>query len=163
MTLISSLTLTTGTSNDRATRSAVRWRVPVSLVGTVGSGTRWTLARAMRVASALRMIAPSIFASSLRRCGLYGASSRKPPLQMASTSGPSPTTTSAPILARTTRSSPSRSGVPGATVARAVCSASAAGPRVVMDRSLRRSESGCCEGLGHGGDAEQLHALDARR
>ena len=134
MTLISSLTLTTGTPSDRATRSAVRCLVPVSLVGTVGSGTRCTLARAIRVPSAARMIAPSIFASSLIRCGLYGASSRKPPLQMASTSGPSPSTTSAPIFARTTRSSPSRSGVPGATAASALWSASAAGPMAVMDR-----------------------------
>ena len=93
MTPISSLALMTGTCSDRATRSAVRWRVPVSLVGTVGSGTRCTLARAMRVQSALRMIAPSILASSDMRCGLYGASSRNPPLQMASTSGPSPRTT----------------------------------------------------------------------
>ena len=70
MTPISSLALMTGTCNDLATRSAVRWRVPVSLVGTVGSGTRCTLARAMRVQSALRMIAPSILASSDMRCGL---------------------------------------------------------------------------------------------
>ena len=39
----------TGTGMERATRSAVRWRVPVSVVGTEGSGTRCTLARAMRL------------------------------------------------------------------------------------------------------------------
>ncbi len=37
---------------DRATRSAVRCRVPVSVVGMVALGIRWTLARAMREASA---------------------------------------------------------------------------------------------------------------
>ena len=120
MTPISSLAEITGTFSERATRSAVRWRVPVSLVGTVGSGTRWTLARAMRLPSVEMMIAPSILASSDSRCGLYGASTRKPPEQIASTSGPSSTTSSAPALARTTRSMPSRSGVPGATLARAL-------------------------------------------
>ena len=49
---------------DRATRSAVRWRVPVSMVGMVALGIRWTLARAMRAASADTMMAPSILASS---------------------------------------------------------------------------------------------------
>ena len=70
MTPMSSETEMTGTSIERATRSAVRWRVPVSLVGTFGLGTRWTLARAMRLASAARMMAPSILASSDRRWGL---------------------------------------------------------------------------------------------
>ena len=92
---------------------------PVSLVGTVGSGTRWTLARAMRPPSVEMMMAPSIFASSERRCGLKGASTRKPPEQIASTSGSSLSTSNAPALARTMRSIPSRSGVPGATRARA--------------------------------------------
>ena len=59
------------------------------------------------------MIAPSIFASSDRRCGVNSASSRNPPEQMFSTAGPSPTTISAPILACRMRSIPSRSGVPG--------------------------------------------------
>ena len=48
---MSSDTEMTGTSMERATRSAVRCRVPVSVVGTLGLGTRWTLARAMRLAS----------------------------------------------------------------------------------------------------------------
>ncbi len=60
----------TGTLIDRATRSAVRCRVPVSVVDTFGLGTRWTLARAMRLALGARMMAPSILASSERRCGL---------------------------------------------------------------------------------------------
>ena len=98
MTAMSSDTEMTGTSIERATRSAVRWRVPVSDVGTLGLGTRWTLARAMRLASLARMMAPSIFASSDRRWGLKAASSRKPPEQMLSTSGPSPTTMRAPML-----------------------------------------------------------------
>ena len=110
---------TTGTSSERATRSAVRCRVPVSLVGTVGSGTRWTLARAMRPPSSREMIAPSILANSDSRCGLNGASTRNPPQQIANTSAPSPRMNRAPVLARTTRSIPSRSGVPGATGASA--------------------------------------------
>ena len=59
------------------------------------------------------MMAPSIFASSDSRCGLNAASSRNPPEQMLSTSGPSPTTMSAPMRACRMRSRPSRSGVPG--------------------------------------------------
>jgi hypothetical protein len=45
------------------TRSAVRWRVPVSWERIVGSGISWTLAIEIFVALALRMIAPSIFAT----------------------------------------------------------------------------------------------------
>src|SRR3954451_11542010 len=65
------------------------------------------------------MMAPSILASSLNRWGVNSASSRKPPEQMLRTSGPSPTTMSAPLLAWSIRSRPSRSGVPGATAASA--------------------------------------------
>ena len=119
MTARSSDTEMTGTSIDRATRSAVRCLVPVSDVGTLVLGTRWTLARAIRVALAARMMAPSILASSDSRWGLNSASSRKPPEQMLSTSGPSPTTISAPMLACRIRSRPSRSGRPGATAASA--------------------------------------------
>ena len=119
MVAMASETVITGTSMDRATRSAVRWRVPVSLVGMEALGTRWTLARAIREASAARMIAPSILASSLRRWGLNSTSSRKPPVQIESTPGSSPTTTRAPRLAWRTRLSPSRNGVPGATRASA--------------------------------------------
>ena len=130
MTFIRCDTEITGTLIERAMRSAVRWRVPVSDVGTFGLGTRCTLARAMRLASAARIVAPSIFASSDSRCGLYAASSRNPPEQMLSTSGPSPTTMSAPMPARRIRSRPSRSGEPGAT--RASASRRAALRRAVM-------------------------------
>ena len=47
-----------------ATRSAVRWRVPVSLEGIVGSGISCTFARASFVIAEFTMIAPSIFDSS---------------------------------------------------------------------------------------------------
>ena len=116
-------TVSTGTPSERATRSAVRCRVPVSEVGTVGSGTRCTLARAMRLASAAKMMAPSIFASSESRWGLKAASSRKPPEQMFNTSGPSPTITSPPMPAWRIRSIPSRRARPGATWASAARSA----------------------------------------
>ncbi len=112
----------TGTAMDRATRSAVRCRVPVSEVGTLGLGTRCTLARAIRLASEARMMAPSILASSESRWGLKAASSKKPPEQMLSTSGPSPTTTRPPIFACRIRSSPDRRWVPGATTLNAVLS-----------------------------------------
>ena len=119
ITDIAADTDSTGTSIDRATRSAVRCRVPVSVVGIVDLGIRWTLARAIREASGARMMAPSILASSERRWGLNSASTRKPPVQIDSTSGPSPTTTKPPRLACRIRSSPSRSGRPGAAIARA--------------------------------------------
>ena len=45
------------------TRSAVRWRVPVSSDRIVGSGISWTLAIAIFVALAFSTIAPSIFAT----------------------------------------------------------------------------------------------------
>ena len=45
------------------TRSAVRCLVPVSWERIVGSGISWTLAMVIFVAFALRMIAPSIFAT----------------------------------------------------------------------------------------------------
>ena len=45
------------------TRSAVRWRVPVSWDRMVGSGISCTFAIAIFVAFALRMIAPSILAT----------------------------------------------------------------------------------------------------
>ena len=62
-----------------ATRSAVRWRVPVSAEAIVGSGMSWTFAYAIREADSLTMIAPSIFASSKRSCGVNGTSSAIPP------------------------------------------------------------------------------------
>ena len=65
------------------------------------------------------MMAPSIFASSDRRWGEYSASSRKPPVQTDRTAGSSPTRISAPCLACSIRSRPSRSLVPGAIIASA--------------------------------------------
>ena len=56
----------TGKPVCRATRSAVRCRVPVSWVTMVESGIRWTPARMMLVASRSQTIAPSILASSRR-------------------------------------------------------------------------------------------------
>ena len=64
MMLRSSDTEMIGMSTERAIRSAVRCLVPVSEVGTWVLGTRWTLARAIRLPSGARMIAPSILASS---------------------------------------------------------------------------------------------------
>ena len=80
----------TGTSIDRAIRSAVRCRVPVSDVAMAGLGMRWTLARAMRAASAETMMAPSSLANSDSRWGVNSASRRKPPVQMDNTSASSP-------------------------------------------------------------------------
>ena len=51
MMCIDWLTEMTGKSVWMATRSAVRWRVPDSSVGIVGSGIRWTPARTIRVPS----------------------------------------------------------------------------------------------------------------
>jgi hypothetical protein len=45
------------------TRSAVRWRVPVSSERIVGSGISWTLAQPIFALLLERMIAPSILAS----------------------------------------------------------------------------------------------------
>jgi hypothetical protein len=45
------------------TRSAVRWRVPVSSDRIVGSGVNWTLAIASFVALAFSTMPPSIFAT----------------------------------------------------------------------------------------------------
>ena len=133
MTDIAAETDRTGTSMERATRSAVRCRVPVSVVEIVASGMRWTFARAMREASAAMMMAPSILANSDRRCGLNSESRRKPPEQIESTSGPSPPTTRPPRFARRIRSRPSRSAVPGATMANAPLMAACW--RVITSRS----------------------------
>ena len=46
----------TGKPVCRATRSAVRWRVPVSSDGIDGSGIRWTAARVIRVMSRSMMM-----------------------------------------------------------------------------------------------------------
>src|SRR5829696_2946685 len=105
----------TGTPACLATRSAVRWRVPVSTVAMAGSGIRWTLAQRMRLAVSSRTRAPSILASSERRWAVKGTSIWNPPVNSASTWGGEPSTIRAPVLARRIRSSPGRRGVPGAT------------------------------------------------
>ena len=124
---------------------------------------------AMRLASLARMMAPSIFASSDRRCGLNAASSRNPPEQMFSTSGPSPTTISAPLFACRMRSSPSRNGVPGETAPRAARSsglrryawATAAWYRYAASRpSCSRRER---HGLHRVAKRRHADELDARR
>ncbi len=85
MMCIEAETEMTGTPVWRATRSAVRWRVPVSAVTIDGSGIRWTPAIRMRVASRSRMIAPSILASSRSPVAVNGTSSANPPVDIAST------------------------------------------------------------------------------
>ncbi len=52
------------------TRSAVRWRVPVSSERIVGSGTSCTLAIVIFVALALSTMAPSILATWYSRAGV---------------------------------------------------------------------------------------------
>jgi allophanate hydrolase subunit 1 len=68
-----------------ATRSAVRWRVPVSSVGISGSGTNCTPARTMRDRSPVTTTPPSIFDSSRSRVAENSTSSVKPPVHSAST------------------------------------------------------------------------------
>ena len=68
-----------------ATRSAVRCRVPDSVVSIEGSGSSWVAARRIRVTSRSRMIAPSILASSRSRVAENSTSSGKPPVAMEST------------------------------------------------------------------------------
>lgn len=69
----------------RATRSAVRWRVPVSSVGMLGSGTSCTLARTILARSLVTTTAPSIFDSSRSRWALKSTSRWKPPVASCST------------------------------------------------------------------------------
>src|SRR3954452_8780278 len=111
-------TETTGRPDWRATRSAVRCRVPVSMVSTAGSGISWTPALTIRADSTSRTIAPSILASSRRAVGLNGTSRAKPPVEIALITRLRPSTTSAPVRPRRIRSKPSRSGEPGAIRAR---------------------------------------------
>ena len=64
--------------------------------------------------------APSILDSSRTRVAENSTSSTKPPVQIDSTVLSKPTTISAPVRPRRMRSSPSRKGVPGASVASVV-------------------------------------------
>ena len=104
----------TGNPVCRATRSAVRWRVPVSSDGMDGSGIRWTAARVIRVMSRSMMMPPSILASSRRPVAVNGTSRVKPPVQIDSTTRSWPSTIRAPVRPRRIRSRPSRRAVPGA-------------------------------------------------
>ncbi len=79
------LTDTTGKPVCFATRSAVRWRVPDSVVGTDGSGTSWVAARRILVQSSLTMIAPSILANSRSPVAENSESSANPPVEIDST------------------------------------------------------------------------------
>src|SRR5699024_3726872 len=107
-------TATVGTPACREVRSAARWRVPVSAAGCEGSGTRWTLARRIRVPSVDSTTAPSILLSSRRSAGPNSTSRSTPPAQMARTAGSCPSTISPPLPLRRMRSRASRRGVPGA-------------------------------------------------
>jgi len=109
---------TPGGPVGRAVRSAERCRVPVSEVGMDGSGTRCTLARSTRLASASSTRAPSIFASSATRWLVAAMSITKPPDTSCSICGVHPITISVPRSARMMRSMPSRRCVPGASIAR---------------------------------------------
>ena len=104
----------TGKPVCRATRSAVRCRVPVSSEWIEWSGIRCTAARRIRVMSRSRMIAPSILASSRSPVAVNGTSRLKPPVEMVSTVLSLPSTIRAPVRPRRIRSRPSRSAVPGA-------------------------------------------------
>ncbi len=68
-----------------ATRSAVRWRVPDSVVSMLESGTSCVAARRMRVPSRSSTTAPSILQSSRTRVAENSTSSTKPPVQIEST------------------------------------------------------------------------------
>ena len=111
------LTEITGTPVWMATRSAVRCRVPDSWVSMLESGTSWTAARRMLLASLSQMMAPSILASSRRRVGEKSMPMSKPPEQMDSMVLSMPSTIRAPVRPRRMRSRPSRRAVPGATLA----------------------------------------------
>ena len=136
----------------------------------------------MRLASLSRMIAPSILASSRSPVAENGTSRVKPPLEIDSTVLSVPSTISAPVRPRRIRSSPSRSGVPGATLARVArsrsCSSERSGaatctPAVVRDavsaslgrrcggrpcgRALRSSTRSAVR---RSGAAQHLHAVD---
>src|SRR3954470_2734835 len=107
-----------------ATRSAVRWRVPDSVVSMLLSGTSWVAARRIRVPSRSRTTAPSILHSSRTRVAENSTSRTKPPVQIESTTRSKPSTMRAPVRPRRMRSRLSRSSVPGATAARAARSSS---------------------------------------
>ena len=101
-------------------RAAVRWRVPVSAVGSVASGLRWKLARRILVRSLSTTTAPSILQSSNNRFAVKETSSLKPSPPAARTFSVSPTQMRAPRRPAMIMSSATRSAVPGAVIFRAV-------------------------------------------
>src|SRR3954464_7034354 len=126
----------TGKPLCRATRSAVRCRVPVSSEKMEGSGMRCTAACRMREASLSRTIAPSIFASSRSPVAVNGMSRKKPPVEIESTVLSLPSTSRAPVRPRRMRSSPSRRVVPGAMLARVARSRRTSSVRSLAGTSL---------------------------
>ena len=95
-------------------RAAVRWRMPVSLVESEGSGLRWKLARRILLSPPSMTIAPSILESSKSRLLVKEMFSGKPSLPAASTASVSPTQMSAPMWPAMIISRAVLSGCPGA-------------------------------------------------
>mgnify|MGYP007002657675 CR=1 FL=1 len=102
-------------------RAAVRWRMPVSLVASDGSGLRWKFARRICVRSPSMTMAPSILESSNRRFEVKDILSGKPSLPAARTFSVSPTQIRAPRCPAMIMSRAVRMGWPGA-VRRIACS-----------------------------------------
>ncbi len=109
------LTDNTGKPVCRATRSAVRCRVPDSSVGMLGSGTKCTAARTIRAPSVDSTTPPSILANSRSLVAANSTSIGNPPVQSVSTTLSYPSTIKAPVFPRRMRSNPSLRAVPGAT------------------------------------------------
>src|SRR6478609_10105286 len=156
-----------------ATRSAVRWRVPDSVVSMRESGTSWVAARRMRVPSRSSTTAPSILHSSRTRVAENSMSSTKPPVQIESTTRSKPSTMRAPVRPRRMRSRLSRSSVPGATAAKAARSSSSS-LRSITSLSARGAPSATtpvARSLDAGNDGrarcprpgEAAHGLDGAR
>ena len=104
---------------SRLMRAAVRWRMPVSLVGRLGSGLRWKFARRICVRSRSTTMAPSILESSNRRFAVNEILSGKPSLPAERTVSVSPTQMRAPRWPAMIMSRARRTAVPGAVMAMA--------------------------------------------
>ena len=104
---------------SRLMRAAVRWRMPVSLVGRLGSGLRWKFARRICVRSRSTTMAPSILESSNRRFAVNEMLSGKPSLPAERTVSVSPTQMRAPRWPAMIMSRARRTAVPGAVMAMA--------------------------------------------
>ncbi len=95
-------------------RAAERWRMPVSEVGSDGSGLRWKFARLIWVRSLSMTMAPSILESSNRRLAVNEMLSGKPSSPAARTASTSPTQMRAPSRPALIMSRARRKAVPGA-------------------------------------------------